>query len=210
MTPFFANTGHHPLFGSLIFRDSIVPAAEERVQQLQTILDNLQANLKEAQAAYTIQANKSRLPTPDIQPNDLVFLDRRNIKTIRPSRKLDDKKLGPFKVIRQINPVAFELKLPKTMKIHPVFHVSLLEPKTKDIIQQMSTPAPPPPIEIDQDLEYEVDAVLDSKISRRKLFYLVHWKGYDNTENTWESAKNLLNSQELIDDFHNKYPQRPK
>ena len=106
--------------------------------------------------------------------------------------------------------MAFELKLPTTMKIHPVFHVSLLEPKTKDIIQQMSTPAPPPPIEIDQDLEYEVDAVLDSKISRRKLFYLVHWKGYDNTENTWESAQNLLNSQELIDDFHNQHPQRPK
>jgi len=210
MTPFFANSGHHPLFGSLIFRDSIVPAAEERVQQLQTILNDLQANLKEAQAAYTIQANKSRLPTPDIQPNDLVFLDRRNIKTIRPSRKLDDKKLGPFKVLRQINPVAFELKLPTTMKIHPVFHVSLLEPKTKDTIQQMSTPAPPPPIEIDQDLEYEVESILDSKISRKKLFYLVHWKGYDTTENSWEPTQNLLNSQELINDFHNKHPQRPK
>ena len=210
MTPFFANSGHHPLFGSLIFRDSTVPAAEERVQQLQTILNDLQANLKEAQAAYTIQANKSRLPTPDIQPNDLVFLDRRNIKTIRPSRKLDDKKLGPFKVLRQINPVAFELKLPTTMKIHPVFHVSLLEPKTKDTIQQMSTPAPPPPIEIDQDLEYEVESILDSKISRKKLFYLVHWKGYDTTENSWEPTQNLLNSQELINDFHNKHPQRPK
>jgi len=210
MTPFFANTGHHPLFGSLVFRDSIVPAAEERVQQLQTILNDLQANLKEAQSAYTIQANRSRLPAPDIQPNDLVFLDRRNIKTIRPSRKLDDKKLGPFKVLRQINPVAFELNLPTTMKIHPVFHVSLLEPKTKDTIQQLSTPAPPPPTEISQNLEYEVESILDSKISKGKLFYFVHWKGYDNSENSWEPAQNLLNSPTLIRDFHSKYSQRPK
>ena len=132
MTPFFANTGHHPIFDPTIIRDALVPDAETRVSQLSTINLELQANLKHAQECYTAQANKSRLSPPDIQPGDLVFLDRRHIKTQRPCLKLDHKKLGPFKVKRRINPVAYELSLPSTMRIHPVFHVSLLEPKTKD------------------------------------------------------------------------------
>ena len=49
MTPFFANNGHHPLFDPTVIRESIVPAAEERVRQLTTILEDLQANLHTAQ-----------------------------------------------------------------------------------------------------------------------------------------------------------------
>jgi hypothetical protein len=65
---------------------------------------------------------------PTFQEGDKVYLLRKNFKTQRPSDKLDFKKLGPFAIKKVIEPVNYELKLPKTMEMHPVFHISLLEP----------------------------------------------------------------------------------
>ena len=65
---------------------------------------------------------------------DKVFLVRKNFKTKgRPSNKLDHIKIGPLEVIKAIrsdgnDPVNYRLKLPKGMRIHLVFHISLLEP----------------------------------------------------------------------------------
>src|SRR5690606_34027559 len=103
--------------------------------------------------------NKDASPPPKFEVNDLVYLDRRNIKTTRPMKKLDYKRLGPFKIIRRISNNAFELKLPSTMKIHPVFHVSLLEPYHANSLRQNEPP--PPPIEVDNELEWEVETILD-------------------------------------------------
>ncbi len=49
------------------------------------------------------------------------------MKTTRPSKKLDHQKVGPNLIVKQINVVVFQLKLLGSMKIHLVFHVSLLE-----------------------------------------------------------------------------------
>jgi hypothetical protein len=77
----------------------------------------------------------------------------------------------------QINPVRYRLELLSTMHIHPVFHVSLLEPyKKSQIPNEISLP--PPPIEIDHNLEYEVEEILDSRLQHRRLEYFIHWKGY--------------------------------
>ena len=65
---------------------------------------------------------------PEFKAGDLVMLDRRNIQTKRPMNKLDHKKIGPFKVKKTVGKRAYQLELPPQMKIHPVFHVSLLEP----------------------------------------------------------------------------------
>ena len=50
------------------------------------------------------------------------MLNARNIKTKRPSKGLDYKNLGPFKIVRAINNSAYELKLPQSMEsVFPVF-----------------------------------------------------------------------------------------
>ena len=95
------------------------------------------------------------------------------------------------------------------MKIHPVFHVSLLEPyKDSTIPGQLQ--APPPPIEVDGTEEFEVSEILDSRINRGKLEYLVHWQGYEVHERTWEPAANLENAPEMIAEFHREYTLKPK
>ena len=56
------------------------------------------------------------------------------------------------------------------MHLHLVFHVSLLEPYVSNSIPDRGVP-PPPPIELDEGLEYEVKTILDSKVVRQKLYY---------------------------------------
>jgi hypothetical protein len=83
----------------------------------------------------TLYANKSRLEEPYFQKRNLIYLLRRNIKIIRLSDKLDLKKIGPFKVKRNIRDISFEFKLPLTMRIYPIFHLSLLEPAHPDTLK---------------------------------------------------------------------------
>ncbi|MBW0508428.1 hypothetical protein O181_048143 [Austropuccinia psidii MF-1] len=93
--------------------------------------------------------------------------------------------------------------------MHPVFHISLLEPvKTSTIPNQHHESLSP--IIIEEEEESEVSQILDSKLKRRKLWYLVEWKGFsqDPERPSWEPAKNLKNFPELVKDFHSLYPDK--
>jgi hypothetical protein len=100
--------------------------------------------------------DKKHCQEPELREGDRVYLLRRNIKTKRPSDKLDHKKLGPYRIVRVIKGVNFELALPKTMPIHPVFHISLLEPAPPG-----APPAPRVEVEPDSNREYKIEKILD-------------------------------------------------
>ena len=111
---------------------------------------------------------------------DKVYLNSKNIESICPSKKLDYKYYEPFKIEEPIGKQTYRLKLPKKMKIHDVFHVSLLEPYTK--INNSNVPALPP-IVVEREDEYEVKKIFDSQIHWGKLQYLVKWLGYSHNKN---------------------------
>jgi hypothetical protein len=97
--------------------------------------------------------------------------------------------------------MAFQLKLSGFMKIHHVFHVSLLESyHTSTIPRRIHDP--PPPIEVDSEHEYEVRDIFNSRIFNRQLQYFVHWHGYDVNERTRELIKNLSNAMDKVHGFH--------
>ena len=110
---------------------------------------------------------------------------------------------------------SFTLKLPDFMcSIHLVFHVAQLEPATPNTIPERFQP-PPPLVEVDSKLEYEIAEILDSKVDNHcwhcKLLYLVCWAGYAGTdeETSWLLATELGNASELVQDFHHHYPAKP-
>jgi hypothetical protein len=74
----------------------------------------LRFTLEQAQKAYKRSYDKKAQPALPFKVGDLVWLNRRNINTTRPSRKFDSKCLGPFKIVKIVgdSKVAFELKLP--------------------------------------------------------------------------------------------------
>ena len=189
--------------------DSRTPAADSYVKQLQQAQVVLQRELLKARTAMEVSANRRRRPARTLLPGAHVWLLRRNIRTIRPSSKLDVRRLGPFTVIGPVGTSSFRLNLPKTMHIHPVFNVSLLEPYVPNTLPGRIQQAPHP-IQVDGFPEFEVRATLDSKIRRRKLLYFVDWVGYDISDRSWEPAANLSNASVAISDFHATYPNRPR
>ena len=68
------------------------------------------------------------------KPGDLVWLDGKDLQTDRPSKKLAEKQYGPFKVTKVVSPNAYQMDLPLSMKIHPVFNTVKLSPSHQDTI----------------------------------------------------------------------------
>ena len=89
----------------------------------------------------------------------------------------------------------------------------MLEPAVPDKIPNR-VQSPPPAVDVQGELEYEITEVLDSKIDKHhscKLLYLVHWLGYKNTheEYSWLPAMELEHAKDLVSDFHSLYPTKP-
>src|SRR5688572_1794554 len=106
-------------------------------------------------------------------------------------KKLDNKQLGPFEILEKIGTHAYKLELPESMKcLHPVFHVSLLEPYIENKLDDRYEPAPHP-VEIVNDNQYEVEQVIDVCLKDNKLQYLLHWKGFGIADQSWEDFDNI-------------------
>jgi hypothetical protein len=208
-SPFYANYGFHPKFTINLRSPSLsVPAAKALAETLRSHHDDLIESIKSAQnqQARYYDAKHKRV---EFSVSDKVWLSSANISTQRPSKKLDWKRLGPFSIIERIGTQAYRLQLPASMKIHSVFHVSLLEPYHPSTIPDRVQP-PPPPVVVESQSEFEVEEILDSKYLRKRLFYLVKWKGYDPSNNSWEPVSFVKNASRLVNAFHAKHPHRPK
>jgi hypothetical protein len=208
-SPFLINYGYNPVFeiSTELIPDE-PPTASHRIKEITNNIEMIRTELELAQENQKHFANKSRRELV-LEVGQMVYLNRKNIRTTRPCLKLDWKRFGPFKIIKKINDVAFQLQLPQSMKLlHDTFHVSLLEPATQNTLENR-TDVIPDPIVIDQHEEYEVDEILDSRVIRRKLQYLVSWRGYGPSENTWQVKSDLDNCARLLKEFHEQFPNKP-
>ena len=89
--------------------------------------------------------------------------------------KLRPRYVGPFEVLASVGKNAYKLQLPSSMAVHPVFNVSLL----------------PVELDVEGDVYYEVEALLTHDGGYRRQKYLVRWKGYDESEDTWITEEEL-------------------
>ena len=214
-TPFEVEYGRHPRLG--IEPDIIVKneAADQFTQRMKKVIEETRSALKQAadDMARHYNAHRAKDATRTVfAKGDLVWLDARNLKSKRPMKKLDDKWYGPF-VIEEVLPKnAYRLQLTFTFRhVHPVFNVSLLRRYTPDSISERPQYDHPPP-ELDEqgEVAYEVEEILDSRFIRSKLQYLIRWKGYGPEWNSWEPEENVRNSPRLITKFHREHPNAPR
>jgi len=215
ITPFFANKGYHPNLAVHPERDLASARARNFVTDLDELHQQLRQHIAEAQRRYQIPADSRRLPAPDFEIGSQVFVKAQYFRTTRPSKKLSDKFLGPYEVLARPGSHSVTLRLPDSLRaVHPVFHVSMLEPAHPNPIPNRFQP-PPPPITVDDEPEFEIATILDSKVDNRrracKLLYLVRWTGYEGTdeETSWILASELGHATELVTDFHSAYPAKP-
>ncbi|CAA0819405.1 Unknown protein [Striga hermonthica] len=109
-------------------------------------------------------------------------------------------------MIKKIGNVAYRVDLPPSLKIHPVFHVSMLKPYKRDVkdpSRGLTSRAPPI---TNKSFDKEVEAVLTSDIVRRrgvplKTRYLIKWKGLPDSETSWEFEEDLWQFQDTIERY---------
>ena len=191
VSPFFAMTGRHlrieeDLAPKLKKGIADIPAARERATQIQEMRNVLQDRWKEAvktQAHY----HDGKTTPRTYRVGDKVWLSGKHIRTTRPSKKLDHKFHGPFVVDARVGTQAYRLKLPQDWKIHPVFQVSLLEAYRSD--RRSKDDEHPPPELVDDEEEWELEAILDSKSGFDGIQYYVKWKGYSNVRDRGDGSK---------------------
>ena len=105
---------------------------------------------------------------------------------------------------------AIELRLPHSMRIHPVVNISRVKPYCERLLGQPVSAPGPSNITEDREEEYEVDYVVDSRYKGKCLEYLVHWRGWSETDRTWEPLSNLGNAATAVRDFHASHPSAPR
>jgi hypothetical protein len=202
-TPFYANHGRHPHLFERVFPTRKTEKAMATANELKKIHENMKANIENAQRRSISYVNKKRKTAPQLERGDKVYLLTKNLRTKRPSKGLDHVKVGPFLILERKGPVNYTLQLPSDAKIHPTFHVSVLEPADPRTPLQKTFR-----YEADQEDEFEVEKVLAHRTESNGLEYLVKWKGYPQSENTWEPDTNLTNCRLLLAQYHRTNPRR--
>ena len=134
---------------------------------------------------------RTRPQTFEVGQRVLLSTKHLHIKKKDLTKKFSSRFIGPFKVLKQVG----KQELPPTMKMHDVFHVSLLKPYHEDGTHQ------PPPVTIllDGEQEFEVEQVLDHRQEgKRSKSFLVRWTGYGPEHDTWEPEAALQNCKDRV------------
>src|SRR5258708_4566091 len=195
VSPFFTNKGYHPEFTADPQVETSLAKAQAFVVDLECVQAELKENIAQAQERYRKNADKHRMEAPKLKSGNQAYVKAKFFRTRRPSKKLLEKNLGPYDVIGKPGTHSVTLRLLcQFCSIPPVFHVSQLDPAQPNLFP-LQQQLPPLPLQIDGESEYEVSEILDSKVDRRcrpenRLHYLVHWTGYEctNEETSWISA----------------------
>jgi hypothetical protein len=207
-TPFDLNHGRHPRTPMGGKRDDVYPDAAAFVERLQSTLTLARKLLIAAQQRQKAYADQHRIERSyKVGEQVLPSTKYLNIKHGKTNRKLLPKWIGPLKVVQKVGPVSYKLEMNPGWRVHPVFHVSLLELYKSD----GRIRPPPPPIELEGALEYEVEAIERHRTTehkRPKTSYFVVWKAYGPEHNSWEPEANVANAPEKITEYWKGYVQK--
>ncbi len=219
-TPFQMVTGKSPIVPTTWAANGQPPSDASEEVPMVTQLDEerrrlwelAKTNLQKAHKRYKDFVDKSRREV-SFEKGDEVWL---NIKKFRLLKGLSHKFLGPyagpFKMLEKKFLDTYKLELPKKLKVHPTFHVSLLKPVSRDAPRpNRKHNSRPPPDLIHNESEFEVEVVLKSRqLKGREREYLVKWKGYHPLKASWVNELDMEHAQEAIEDFHDRQAKKKK
>jgi hypothetical protein len=184
------------------------PTAQHWVEKLLAIRREMTNRWNEAAATQRTYTDK-RMQPKEYAIAESVWLWAKNIPTRRPLRNLDLKYYRPFPITERIGKQAYKLRLGDLVgRIHSVFHVSLLEPCPPTTGVNAEEPAAQLEVE-NEEQEYTVEEIRDSRVPPPELQYLLKWKGFPDKESTWEPVAHLGNRMEFVEEFHQDNSTKP-
>src|SRR6267142_427528 len=156
--------------------------------------------------ALNRMANKDTPTTPRWTIGQQVWLNGKNLPLSYGTIKLAPRRYGPFKITKVISPIAYRLELPTQWNIHPVFHTSLLTPYVETDSHGPNFSRPPPDL-IKGENEYKVETIRKHRRFGRneRLQYLLKWRGYPESDNSWEPIEQL-HAPRLLKEYHSRHP----
>ncbi|KAI3358633.1 hypothetical protein L3Q82_015049 [Scortum barcoo] len=192
LSPFHVVHGYQPPVFSACEQEVTVPSAHALVRRSHKIWEAARDMLQKGQARMKAAADRGRRPAPAYQPGQKVWLSTKDLPLHVHSRKLAPRFVGPFPISKIINPVSVKLQLPRSLRVHPSFHVK----------------PPPPPKLIDGGPVYAVKKLLAVRKRGRGHQFLVDWTGYGPEERSWVPASFIVD-RTLINDFYKRHPEQP-
>ena len=191
-TPFYLNYGKHPRLPYSLTKNQVISEPLDKfVERMQQSIQFARACLMNAQARQKHYADQKRKEL-EFAVGTFVWLSTRNLRLQAiGSRKFLPRYVGPFPVVQRIGDVAYSLALPPNMRMHPVFHVSLLKAYKDNGV----APSPPVPLIIDGDEYWEVEKILAHRPLHRRNGrheYLVKWKGFGPEHNWWQKESDMM------------------
>ena len=156
------------------------------LEERKRILELAKETLRKAQKRYEKQVNKNRRHV-SFKVGQKVWLNVKNF--ILPqgiTLKFMAKFAGPFPIVKQVFDDAYKLALPPEIKVHQMFHVSLLKEYFEDSVRPEREQVLQPVSKLVGNHEkYEVETILNKrKLRSRDMEYLLKWRGYHVKEAT--------------------------
>ena len=205
LSPFQASLGYQPPVFASQEQEAAVPSTNAHLRRCRRIWRQTRSALLRSRGRTIRQANRHRVPAPKYLVGQEVMLKAKNVPIPGTSKKLAPRFIGPYKILKIINPCAVRLDLPVSMKVHPVFHVSQVKPVEVSPFS-LPPPAPPPPRTLeDGDLAWEVNKVMDVRRMGRGYQYLVDWVGYGPEDRSWV-PRSYFADPSILRDFYHENP----
>jgi hypothetical protein len=187
-------------------RMTLEQAESSNNQTAEQLAKSLRNNRTLAIEALNRVANRNPAPDAKWKQGQMVWLEAKNLALPYGTVKLTPRRHRPFRISKVVLPVAYQLTLPLQWNIHPVFHASLLTPYVEIDNHGPNFSQPPPNITIGEN-EYEVETIRSHRYfgRQKKLQYLLKWKGYPESDNTWEPTAQV-HAPQLIKQYHTRCP----
>ncbi|KAG8386598.1 hypothetical protein BUALT_Bualt03G0164900 [Buddleja alternifolia] len=200
-SPFELATGQQPLTPhtlAISFDSARCPGAAKMAKSWAEQSDLAKSFLEKARRKMKKWADPKRRHL-EFNTGDkvLIKLIPQQFKAFRGMHKgLVRKYEGPYPVVAKVGKVSYRLDLPSTLKIHPVFHVSMLRPYQEDEEDPSRGESHRAPPVVTKSFDKEIEEVLSHKVVRRRgvkptTHYFIKWKGLPESEATWESQDDL-------------------